>query len=126
MLKTRSRPKFLNLTQIRMPVNALVSIAHRLSGVWLVITIPVVLYLLELSLSQQQGFEQAQDLLAALPMQLFLFIGLWALFHHLFAGIRFLLLDLDMGVERQQARRTAQWVVVVEVVALIIGAVVLL
>ena len=36
-----TRPVFLNLTQIRMPVGALTSIGHRVTGVLLAASVPV-------------------------------------------------------------------------------------
>ena len=50
-----TRPKYLNLLRIKMPVGAIASIGHRISGVCLFLCIPVLIYLLDLSL---QGPEQ--------------------------------------------------------------------
>ena len=46
----RVRPVFLNLTQIKLPVGALTSIGHRISGVVLAINVPIAIYLLQRSL----------------------------------------------------------------------------
>lgn len=43
-------------------------------------------------------------------MKLILIGVLWLFIHHLFAGIRFLLIDAHIGVELQPARKTAKWV----------------
>jgi succinate dehydrogenase / fumarate reductase cytochrome b subunit len=37
-------------------------------------------------------------------------IVIWALAHHLFAGVRYLFLDLDLGITRTAARMSA-WIV---------------
>jgi succinate dehydrogenase cytochrome b556 subunit len=42
----QSRPVFLNLMQIQMPVGALTSIGHRITGVLLAVGVPLSLYLL--------------------------------------------------------------------------------
>jgi succinate dehydrogenase / fumarate reductase cytochrome b subunit len=49
---------------------------------------------------------------------------LWSLVHHLFAGIRFLLLDIDIGIGRQAATRSAWLVIIAELVSvgLLLGA----
>jgi succinate dehydrogenase / fumarate reductase cytochrome b subunit len=46
----KNRPRFLNLWQIRLPITGVVSILHRLSGIFLVLLFPFLLYLLQLSL----------------------------------------------------------------------------
>lgn len=122
MINGKHPPRYLNLLQIRQPVTAVTSILHRVSGVWLFLCTPWVIYLLQLSLSSEQGFERSRYLLTLFPVKLVLGITLWAAVHHLFAGIRFLLLDIDVGIELAAARRSA-WGVNVGalVVALIFG-----
>ena len=41
-----------------------------------------------------------------------IFLAAWAVLHHLFAGIRYLLIDIDIGVEKPLYRRTALAVLV--------------
>jgi succinate dehydrogenase / fumarate reductase cytochrome b subunit len=118
-----NRPVFLDLRKIRLPVNALVSILHRVTGVVLVLLIPVLIYTLQLSLSGPEGFMRVAELLSGWPARLVAIILLWVLIHHLVAGLRFLALDLDFGVGRPGFRRSA-WVVVLgaPVAALAFGA----
>lgn len=104
------RPVFLNLTKIRMPVGALTSIGHRVSGVVLTIGVPVVVYLLALSLKNEQAFAQVQSLLRLVPVKAAMVILVWALSHHVLAGVRHLLSDFDIGSPLRSARRSA-WVV---------------
>ncbi|MCP3661514.1 MAG: succinate dehydrogenase, cytochrome b556 subunit [Gammaproteobacteria bacterium] len=106
------RPVFLNLVQFRFPIAAIMSVGHRASGLFLVLLIPIVVYLLDLSLSGSDGFDQARAILTSLPAKLALFIALWALMHHLLAGIRFLLIDIDIGVDKLPARKSATIVMV--------------
>ena len=109
MPHSTQRPRFLNLLAIRMPVGAVTSIAHRLSGVLMFLSLPLAAFLLELSLKDEAGFRAAAALLDAPAAKLLVLILSWALMHHLFAGIRFLLLDLEIGLEKAKARRMA-WV----------------
>ena len=51
MQSVKSKPVFLNLMQIRLPVAGVMSIIHRVTGVVMVLSIPLLLYLLDLSLS---------------------------------------------------------------------------
>jgi len=107
---TPQRPVFLNLLHIRLPVAGVMSILHRASGLLLFLTIPLLLYTLSLSLRSEQGYAEAAALLQGGLVRLLLVIVSWALCHHLLAGIRFLLIDLDIGVERAAMRRSA-WLV---------------
>ena len=120
MSTTDSRPVFLNLLRIRQPVMAVVSIFHRISGVLMILALPGLVYLLNLSLSNQAGFSQVADLLASPVLKLLAVLLGWALTHHILAGIRFMLLDFDLGIERAVARKTA-WLV--HVSALLLTAV---
>lgn len=112
MLTANHRPVFLNLLQIRLPVAGIMSIVHRATGVIMVLGIPFLVYLLERSLAGADGFSRVAALFNGLPGRIGLFLGLWALLHHLFAGIRYLLLDIDIGIEKPLYRKTA-WVVLV-------------
>ncbi|HLF66113.1 MAG TPA: succinate dehydrogenase, cytochrome b556 subunit [Gammaproteobacteria bacterium] len=117
----KQRPVFLNLTQIRFPLPAIVSILHRISGVLLFLFIPFVLAALHYSLSSESDF---QSLVAFLHEPL-PFILTWgfvaALLYHLLAGIRHLLMDKGFAETRSGARKTA-WVVIVLAVVLIVLA----
>jgi len=112
MARTNSRPVFLNLLQIKLPVTGVVSIAHRISGLLLFISLPVSLYLLGLSVSGEAGFQRSLAILHSLPFRFLALLALWALLHHLLAGLRFLLLDLDIGMHRDPARASAFGVIV--------------
>lgn len=112
-----ARPVYLNLFKIRLPIPGVVSFLHRVSGVLLVLFIPVSIYALERSLAGPDGFAEVQSWLAHPLGKLVSLVLLWALLHHLFAGMRFLLIDLDVGVEPSQARATAWAVLAAAVVA---------
>jgi succinate dehydrogenase / fumarate reductase cytochrome b subunit len=108
----QARPKNLNLFTIRMPVNALVSILHRVSGVVLFLILPLVLVLLQLSLHSAQGFAVAQQVLNSVLIKLLLLGLAWAFFHHFFAGIRHLAMDVHWATSLIKARFTSKVVLV--------------
>ncbi|MCU7915645.1 MAG: succinate dehydrogenase, cytochrome b556 subunit [Candidatus Thiodiazotropha sp. (ex Gloverina cf. vestifex)] len=112
MLTTKSRPVFLNLMKIRLPVAGVMSIIHRATGVVMVVAIPLLVYLLDLSLSGDAGFADTVSLFGNGLVKLMLFLFLWGLMHHLLAGIRYLLIDIDIGVEKPLFRQTAWGVIV--------------
>ncbi len=106
-METKKPPVFLDLRLIKMPPAAIASIGHRASGVFIALLIPLMLYLIDLSLSSQEGFNQATLLMESTAAKIVLMLVLWAFFHHLFAGIRFLFADIHIGVNREQGRLTA-------------------
>ena len=112
--KQRSRPKYLNLLKIKLPITGIVSIAHRISGILLVLSIPIWLYVLELSLSDAQGFHEASEITNGFLFTLMSIACFWALIHHVLAGIRYLLIDIDIGVDKEPALEGAKWVFIVE------------
>ena len=115
------RPVFLEPWRIKLPAMGLASILHRVSGILMVLAIPLGAHLLHRSLASPEGFAATAATLSAWPMRLLL-VGLaWALLHHLFAGIRYLALDFNIGLGRESARRSAQVVIAGAVAALVLG-----
>lgn len=112
MQQAKPRPVFLNLMQIRLPVAGVMSIIHRATGVVMVLSIPLLMYLLDLSLAGQEGFAAAGALFDNILVKLILLGFIWGLMHHLLAGIRYLLIDIDVGVEKPLFRHTA-WAVII-------------
>lgn len=110
----KPRPKYLNLAQIRLPLPGWVSILHRISGALLVFPFTAwLLYLLDLSLASEAGFESVQGYLAAPLVKGGMLVLIWAFCHHFCAGIRYLLLDLNKGIELGPARASSAAVLVV-------------
>ena len=108
----QSRPKYLNLFEIRLPVPALVSILHRISGLALFLFLPYLLWLLQASLASPESFERYRAVLADPVAKLTLIALLWAFLHHLLAGLRFLALDLHWGTELPAARTSSRVVLI--------------
>lgn len=114
------RPKNLNLLSIRMPVTAVLSIGHRIAGFLMVLATPFTIYLLEKSLRSAEEFAQAQEILSSNLRWLMLLPLGWFALHHLLAGLRFLLLDLGIGEDKQSAQLSAWTVFAVGAVGLIL------
>lgn len=81
---------------------------HRASGAFLALAIPCLLYILMLSLRSPQDFARVQAFFAGGFGWLIGLGALWALLHHLFAGLRHLGFDVGWGEEKLQARLTAK------------------
>jgi succinate dehydrogenase / fumarate reductase cytochrome b subunit len=107
---TVRRPVFFDLLRIQMPVGALTSITHRVTGLLLAIGVPFTIYLLDLSVRSPQGYGEVIALFDTWYAKCGLILLVWSLAHHLLAGIRHLLSDIDVGSRLPAARRSA-WIV---------------
>lgn len=109
----KSRPQYRNISvgQIltyRLPPAGRVSILHRISGALLFLLLPLlILPLFAMSFVSEAGFN-ALSIVAGLPVvKIILLVLLWAYLHHFCAGIRYLVLDLHHGLEKQAAQKSA-------------------
>ena len=116
-----TRPVNLDLTTVKFPLPAITSILHRISGVALFFSIGVVLYLLQLSLESEAGFERVTELLRATPVKLMVWLILAGLLYHLIAGIKHLLMDWGLGESREGALRGAQVTLILALVAAVLS-----
>ena len=117
---TDNRPVYLNLIKIRLPLTGIISFAHRISGVLLFLFIPFSVYLLDLSVQSAESFAAVKQLLDQPLMLAIQLLILWSIAHHFFAGIRFLLIDAEIGVEKSQARIGSWLVFLAEAIAILL------
>jgi succinate dehydrogenase / fumarate reductase cytochrome b subunit len=115
-----NRPVYLNLIKIRLPLAGIVSFAHRISGVLLFLFLPLSVYLLDLSVQSADAFDAVRELLKQPLMLALQLLVLWSITHHFFAGIRFLLIDAEIGVEKSQARLGAWLVFLAEAITMLL------
>ena len=123
MAAVSRRPKYLNLVKIRLPIPGIVSFAHRVSGVLMFLAIPFFAWLLHLSVVSEAGYGQVASVLQLPLIKLGLLLLAWSVYHHLFAGIRYLLIDVDIGVDLISARTSA---VIVFISGLVAAAITLM
>jgi succinate dehydrogenase / fumarate reductase cytochrome b subunit len=109
----KRRPLWFNLSPLNLPVPGLVSILHRISGIALFLGLVGFLYLLDLSLASESGYAQAAQYLRGPIAKILVMVAIWALLHHMCAGIRHLFLDIDVGTSLPAARRSAFAVLIV-------------
>ena len=111
----KKRPKNLDLATIRLPLPGKVSILHRVSGAGLFLCFPLLLWLFSASLNSADTFAVFKSVFSTLPAKVILAGLIWAYIHHFCAGIRFLLLDLHVGIEKEAARKSAAIVFAVSI-----------
>lgn len=80
-----------------MPVTAVASILHRVTGVALFVGVLYLAYLLHLGLDGASGFARAGAIATAPAGKFALWLVLSALAYHLLAGVKHLLLDFHIG-----------------------------
>ena len=110
----KPRPEYRNINALgdlpsyRWPLAALVSGAHRLSGVLMFLLLPFILWLFDKSVSSEISFGQFT---AAFSSGLGIFGGwfiklvvlalIWAYLHHFIAGVRHLYMDATHSVSKE-------------------------
>lgn len=95
-----------DLLTIRYPFTAIISLLHRLSGVFLFLLIPFLLWVLDIALGSSIGLQHIQTVLAGSAVKLILWLILVVFWYHLLAGIRHLLMDIGIGESLRSARVT--------------------
>lgn len=115
---------FHQLKNYHLPAPGKVSILHRVSGALLFLSLPVVLIpLFQATVASEQSFTELGEGVGGFILKLIILALIWAFMHHLCAGIRFLLLDLHLGIEKEKAKTTARVVLGVSLVLTAIFAI---
>lgn len=112
-MNNKERPVFISVSPFTFafPFTALASIAHRITGVLLVLGIGYLLWLLSLALESEAGFAEAEAILAAPFAKIVLWGVLSMLIFHILAGIKHLFLDFHVGDTFEAATVSAYLVV---------------
>lgn len=111
---------FRDVPTYRLPLGGIVSILHRVSGVALFFFMPFIIWLFDTSITSEFSFGRFLHIFDEgcwiLPGFIFKVIALgllWAFFHHLFAGLRHVWMDVTHCVSKQQGHTSAVWTVLV-------------
>ena len=98
-MNTDHRPVYIDLRKINLPVSALISITHRLSGMYVFfITLPLMLALIYFSTESEDSFNDLslflKDYKFILGLIVLSFCILW---YHILSGVRHLIMDAHIG-----------------------------
>ncbi|WP_339073806.1 succinate dehydrogenase, cytochrome b556 subunit [Teredinibacter turnerae] len=118
-----NRPVNLDISTIKLPVTAYVSILHRVSGVVLLAGVLVLLYMLDMSLTSEESFGELKELLASPLAKIVLWGVLSALAYHFVAGVRHLIMDAGVGESLEGGKRGAKVALVLAIVLIIAAGV---
>jgi succinate dehydrogenase / fumarate reductase cytochrome b subunit len=111
-----------NLFTIQYPFTAIISILHRLSGIFVFVLIPFLLWILETALSDKSGFAYIQSILISSISKIAMWLFLAALGYHFVAGVRHLLMDIGFGESLHGARLSGVISLIISIIwAVLIG-----
>lgn len=116
---SRERPINLNLFKFHFPVMAIVSILHRITGVILFLSIPLLLYVLHQSLVSQEAFSSIKVVIDHPFFKIVLIAILASAVYHLLAGIRHLVMDCGIGESLMSGRITAWASIVLTIIVVV-------
>lgn len=123
--KPRREFRNIHVTEVmnyRQPFSAIVSIMHRFSGFLLFIALPFILYLLQESIRSEISFAHFQGIASHPLAKLVILALVWGYMHHFLAGIRHLVMDTHVGLDKDSARKSAIGVLVITWVVVIVVA----
>jgi succinate dehydrogenase / fumarate reductase cytochrome b subunit len=112
------RPVNISLTSY-LPVTAIASIMHRITGILLFVGTAYLIYLLAIALRSPAGFFNAKALLHTAGGKFLLWAVLSALGYHFIAGIKHLLLDCHVGYSLRGAQFGSRLTLVLAVITAI-------
>ena len=98
-MNTDHRPVYIDLRKINLPVSALISITHRLSGMYVFfITLPLMLALIYFSTESEDSFNDLSLFLKNFKFILALIVlSFCILWYHILSGVRHLIMDAHIG-----------------------------
>ena len=118
-----NRPVNLDIHTIWMPISAITSILHRISGIAIFFGVAVLLYLLDGSLSSAESFEKTQLALQAPLLKVVVWLVLCGFIYHTCAGIRHLIMDMGLGMSQLAGSRSAAAAIIASVILMILAGV---
>lgn len=114
----KSLPKNLNLLSLSFPMTAITSIFHRIAGVFLLLSLPFLIWALGVSLTPS-GFSWLQAELSENWVRFLIWGMLSSLIYHWVAGIRHLLMDFSIGISRAGGKIGANLVLIFSAILII-------
>ena len=117
----KNRPVNLDISTIKLPITAYVSILHRVSGIVLLGGVLVLIWMLDLSLASESSFNELKATLSQPLVTFIVWAVLAALGYHSAMGVRHLIMDIGIGESLEGGRRGA-WIAAAVAVILIISA----
>ncbi|HWV15244.1 MAG TPA: succinate dehydrogenase, cytochrome b556 subunit [Cellvibrio sp.] len=119
----KKRPVNLDFATIKLPITAIVSILHRVSGIFLFAGMAVLLWLLDSSLDSQESFAAVREISSNLVFKLVLWAVLAGLAYHTVMGIRHLIMDFGVGESLKGGQLGAKIALVLAIILIALAGV---
>ena len=112
VIEKDNRPVNLNLLTISLPIIGLSSILHRISGVAVFFSFPLIVWVFSISLKSENSFLMLSNLLQnSIAFKAITFLILVGFSYHLLAGVRKLISDAFGVGETLESGRVLSWLV---------------
>lgn len=109
------RPLSPHLQTYRLPLTAVLSITHRITGILLSLGMVLLVVCLMAIAQGATEFALVQEFLRAFSGRIFLWLWIYALFFHLSHGVRHLIWDTGHGFERASLDRFAGYEIIASI-----------
>ena len=116
----KKRPEYRNINVFtdvrtyRMPIAALVSILHRISGIIMFVLLPFIIWMFDKSVSSEASYEDFTAVFThgfgpfpGVFVKLVVLALIWSYLHHFCAGVRHLWMDINHAVSKEFGRSSA-------------------
>mgnify|MGYP001114277046 FL=1 len=111
--------RLLDAVKYRLPLAGIVSILHRASGLLMFVLLPFIVWLFDTSISSEISYDSFTSafvagigFVPAWAVKLVVLALIWALLHHLIAGVRHVWMDATHSVSLAQGRNSAVFTLV--------------
>lgn len=118
-----TRPKNLDFSTFQIPLPAITSFLHRVSGVFIFAGLALLMWLFNESLSSEQGFNNVAMWMDNLIVKLLLWAVISGLLYHFIAGIKHLLMDIGIGESLEGGRTGAKLVIAFSAISIVLTGV---
>ena len=119
-MKNITNTDLMSIASYKFPITAISSILHRISGVVLLIAMPVIVVCMHYSLAGPNGYADVEGVFKTAIGSFFLWGFLSAITFHIYAGVRHMIMDLGFGESMFAAKTTSVLVLVLGVVSAIL------
>lgn len=114
-MKTNNRPLSPHLQVYRPQLTSLLSITHRATGMFMAVSIPVLVYWFWALASGEDTYSSSQRFFGSWFGRTILFMWSYALFYHLCNGIRHMVWDMGLGLEIPTLYKSGWFMVVTSI-----------
>lgn len=118
-----NRPVNLDISTISLPITAISSILHRISGILIFAGVAVLLWVLQQSLASEDSFNQLKECLSGGFFRLVLWVIVSGVIYHFVAGVKHLIMDLGIGETLEGGKRLSAGVFVVAAIGILLAGV---